>query len=273
MIVLSGGENVDPERVEKVLAAADDIREAGVLEHDDRLAAVVVPEARVLREARGDALRERIEKIVEEAARALPSHHRPGKVRIALDPLPRTRLGKLRRHKLEELFRRLGEDDAVTEAAPEPISREAMAPEDQQLLSDPAAEGTWNYLAKRFHDLRLTPDSGLSQDLGIDSLGWVDLSLALREHAGIDLDDSAIARVSTVRDLLQEAAGSAEAGEGSEDLAEALEHPEELLEPEQEQALAPPGSARRMTGRLLLGLVRMATRPPAQGGDPRLHSR
>jgi long-chain acyl-CoA synthetase len=260
MIVLSGGENVDPERVEKALAAADDIREAGVLEHEDRLAAVVVPEARVLREATGDALRERVEKLVEEAARELPSHHRPGKVRIALDPLPRTRLGKLRRHKLKELFEELGEEDAVSEAAPEPVSRESMSPEDQQLLSDPAAEGTWNYLARRFHDLRLTPDSGLSQDLGIDSLGWVDLSLALREHAGIELDDSAIARVSTVRDLLREAAGSAEAGEGSEDLAEALKNPEGLLEPEQEHALAPPGPMRRMAGRLLLGLVRLATR-------------
>jgi long-chain acyl-CoA synthetase len=260
MIVLSGGENVDPERVEKALAAADDIREAGVLDHEDRLAAVVVPEARVLREATGDALRERVEKVVEEAARELPSHHRPGMVRIALDPLPRTRLGKLRRHKLAELFERLGAGDETTEAAPEPVSRESMSPEDQQLLSDPAAEGTWNYLAKRFHDLRLTPDSGLSQDLGIDSLGWVDLSLALREHAGIELDDSAIARVSTVRDLLREAAGSAEAGEGTEDLAEALENPEELLEVEQELALAPMGSTRRMTGRVLVGLVRLATR-------------
>ncbi|WP_018231037.1 AMP-binding protein [Thioalkalivibrio thiocyanodenitrificans] len=260
MIVLSGGENVDPERVEKALAAADDIREAGVLAHEDRLAAVVVPEPRVLRESSGEALRERVEKVVEEAARELPSHHRPGMVRIALDPLPRTRLGKLRRHKLEELFERLGESDDASEAAPEPVSRESMSPEDQQLLSDPAAEGTWNYLAKRFHDLRLTPDSGLSRDLGIDSLGWVDLSLALREHAGIELDDSAIARVSTVRELLREAAGSAEAGEGSEDLAQALESPEELLELEHEQALAPPGPMRRMAGRMLLGLLWFATR-------------
>lgn len=260
MIVLSGGENVDPERVEKALAAAADIREAGILAHEDRLAAVVVPESGVLSEASGDALRERIEKAAEEAARELPSHHRPGTVRLALDPLPRTRLGKLRRHKLKELFELLGEGDAVSEAAPEPISRESMSPEDQQLLSDPAAEGTWNYLAKRFHDRRLTPDSGLSRDLDIDSLGWVDLSLALREHAGIELDDSAISRVSTVRDLLREAAGAAEAGEGGEDLAEALTHPEELLEPEHEHALTPPGPMRRIAGRFLLGLVRLATR-------------
>ncbi len=260
MIVLTGGENVDPERVEKTLAASESIREAGVLEYGDRLAAVVVPEAGLLREAGDENFRQRVERAVEQAARELPSHHRPGTVRIAVDPLPRTRLGKLRRHKLEELFERLGESGGVPDAPPEPISRESMSPEDQQLLSDPAAEGTWNYLAKRYRDRRLTPDSSLNQDLDIDSLGWVDLSLALREHVGIELDESAIARVSSVRDLLQEAASSAEAGEETEDLAEALETPERLLKPELEQALAPPGRVRRVSGRLLLGLARLATR-------------
>ncbi len=260
MIVLPGGENVDPERVEKALAASVSIREAGVLEHGDRLAAVVVPEAGLLREAGDENFRQRVERAVEQAARELPSHHRPGRIRIAVDPLPRTRLGKLRRHKLEELFEQLGESGGVPGAPPEPISPESMSPEDQQLLSDPSAEGTWNYLAERYRDLRLTPDSSLSQDLDIDSLGWVDLSLALREHVGIELDESAIARVSSVRDLLREAAGSAEAGEETEDLAKALETPERLLKPELEQALVPPGRARKITGRVLLSLARLATR-------------
>lgn len=260
MIVLPGGENVDPERVEKALTTAESIREAGVLEHDDRLAAVVVPEAGLLREANDENFRQRVEQAVEQAARGLPSHHRPSTVRIAVDPLPRTRLGKLRRHKLEQLFERLGESGGVPEAPPEPISRESMSPEDQQLLSDPSAEGTWNYLAKRYSDLRLTPESSLSRDLDIDSLGWVDLSLALREQVGIELDETAIARVSTVRDLLREAASSAEAGEQAEDLAKALETPEQLLGPEQEEALTPPGPVRRVVHRGLLGLVMLVTR-------------
>ncbi|MFW5955094.1 MAG: AMP-binding protein, partial [Guyparkeria sp.] len=260
MIVLPGGENVDPDRVEKALAASEGIREAGVLEHENRLAAVVVPESGLLREAGGEDFRERVEQAVEQAARELPSHHRPGTLRIAVDPLPRTRLGKLRRHKLKELFERLGESGGVPDAAPEPISPESMSPEDQQLLSDPAAEGTWDYLAERYGDRRLTPDSSLNQDLDIDSLGWVDLSLALREHVGIELDESAIARVRTVRDLLREAAASTEADEQAEDLAKALETPEELLQPEQQEALAPPGPVRRLIGRMLLGLARLATR-------------
>lgn len=260
MIVLSGGENVDPERVEKALAAADGIREAGILERGNRLAVVVVPEASLLREMEGGELRKRLEQAVREASRELPSHHRPGALRIALDPLPRTRLGKLRRHKLEELFDELDAGGSPAEAKAEPVRPETMSPEDQQLLSDPAAEGTWKYLAERFRDLRLTPDSSLAQDLGIDSLSWVDLTLALRDRAGIDLDDSAIARVETVRDLLREAAAAAEAGEAGGDLATALEDPDQLLEPEQRALLDAPGPVRRASGALVLGLARLLSR-------------
>jgi long-chain acyl-CoA synthetase len=260
MILLSGGENVDPERVEDALQAIDGVREVGVLAHEDRLVGVVVPESGLLREVTGEDLEKRIKDAVKKAAKELPSHHRPGLLRIAMDPLPRTRLGKLRRHKLEELFEKLGASDAVSEAKPEPVSPESMAPEDQQLLSDPAAEQTWHYLAERFHDLRLTPDSSLAEELGIDSLSWVDLTLVLQDRAGIDLDDSAIERVETVRDLLQEAAGASEAKGGRGELKKQLEDPESLLDDDQKRALEPPGSARRIGGRLLLGPTRLVAR-------------
>ncbi len=260
MILLSGGENVDPERVEDALQAVDEVRELGVLAHEDRLAAVVVPDSGLLREVTGEALEKRVKDAVKKAAKELPSHHRPGILRIAMDPLPRTRLGKLRRHKLEALFEQLGESDAVSEARPEPVSPESMAPDDQQLLSDPAAEQTWNYLAERFHDVRLTPDSSLAEELGIDSLSWVDLTLALQDRAGIDLDDSAIERVETVRDLLQEAAGASEAKEGKGELKKQLEDPESLLDDDQKRALRPPGWADRIGGRMLLGPTRMLSR-------------
>ena len=272
MIVLSGGENIDPERVEDSLQAIGEVREVGVLAHDDRLAAVIVPESSLLREVTGDDLEKRVKDAVKKAAKELPSHHRPGLLRIALDPLPRTRLGKLRRHKLEELFEELGQEDTVSEARPEPVSPESMAPEDQQLLSDPGAERTWSYLAERFHDLRLTPDSSLAEELGIDSLSWVDLTLALQDRAGIDLDDSAIERVETVRDLLQEAAGASEAKEGRGELKEQLKDPESLLEDDQKKDLDPPGPIRRIVGRLLLAparlLSRLMMRVEVQGRPP-----
>ena len=260
MIVLSGGENVDPERIEKTLSETDEIREAGVLDHKDRLAAVVVPEAGLLREVSGEDLRQRIEKIVEQSSRDLPSHHRPGILRISLDPLPRTRLGKLRRHKLRELFQSLEEGDSVSRAKPEPVSLESMSPEDQQLLSDPTARSTWNYLAGRYDDLRLTPDSSLSLDLGIDSLNWVNLTLDLRDHAGVELDDSAVARVENVRDLLRETAGAARADSSGKNLVEELKDPEQLLKSEQIILLKPRGRGRRFAAIILLGLVRFSIR-------------
>lgn len=260
MIVLAGGENVDPERVEKAIAAAAEIREAGVLTDQGRLAAVVVPEPGAARGLSAAALRERIGEALSRTLADLPSHHRPGLLRVTPDPLPRTRLGKLRRHKLRELFQRLGDDDRATASDTGPLAPERMAPEDRQLLSDPAAAETWRYLCERFPEHRLTPDTRLAQDLGLDSLSWVDLTLALSDRAGIDLDDAAIARVETVRDLLGEAAGAAGTAGSGRPLAEELADPERLLSAEEAALLAAPGALRRALARLVAGLVRLGLR-------------
>lgn len=260
MIVLSGGENVNPERVEAIIASADAIREAGVLGHQGRLAAVVVPDATLVSELSPAALRERVGAAVSERVAALPSHHRPSMLRIAPDPLPRTQLGKLRRHKLAELFTRLGEHDATSGPPAGPLPPERMAPEDRQLLGDPAAASTWRYLSERFPDHRLTPDSRLVQELGLDSLSWVDLAFALSERARIHLDDATIARLRTARDLLREAAGAAGTDRAAETLTAGLEDPDRLLRPEQAAHLAPAGALRRALGLLMLGLVRAGLR-------------
>ena len=46
-------------------------------------------------------------------------------------------------------------------------------------------------------------------DLNIDSLGWVNLTLEIGEKFGVDLDEAAIERIDTVRDLLREVASGA----------------------------------------------------------------
>ncbi len=257
-IVLPGGENIDPERIERALGAEPAIREAGVLEADGRLAAVILPNQPI---DEGGA--EAAEAALNAAMQALPQHHALSDWRFTPDPLPRTRLGKLRRHRLRDLYQALCDGEPI--AVGEPIDPEAMAPEDQSLLGDPAAAKTWHYLAERYSDRRLTPDTRLARDLGLDSLSWVEMGVSLRERAGIELSDDAIGRVETVRDLLQEAI-QAEAHEGDKpdttqnSLLSALQTPESLLSEADRRALAPRGPLRHAAAGFALGMVRLINR-------------
>ncbi|MEX0429857.1 AMP-binding protein [Spiribacter insolitus] len=257
-IVLPGGENIDPERIERVLNAQTAIREAGVLETNGRLAAVVVPEP----DSEGDPQAE-AEAAVDAAQGELPGHHALGDVQFSADPLPRTRLGKLRRPHLARLYEDLRAGTRRVEQRP--IDPEDMAPEDQALLADATAAATLQYLTERFAEHRLTPDSRLSRDLGLDSLSWVDMGIALRERAGVELGDEAIGRVETVRDLLQEVI-QADLAMGDDDdragqsLIQALQSPEALLGDADRRALAPRGPLRHGAARLALGGCRLLNR-------------
>ncbi|MFP4130392.1 MAG: AMP-binding protein, partial [Halorhodospira sp.] len=252
MVVLAGGENVDPERVEQALGQSEVIREAGVLADGGRLAAVLFPEPAAVRDLDEAAVRERLNEALQLAAPALPSHHRISTYRISPDPLPRTRLGKLRRHKLRALFDELGEGAA---AAAGPMPEERMAVEDQQLLQIPTARRVWDALAQRYPQVRLTPDSHLGLDLGLDSLGWVDLTLALRDRARVALEEEAIGRVETVRDLLREAADAADAQAGDgQGLVARLREPGAMLSDAQRRWMAPRNAWERALGVGLYGL-------------------
>lgn len=256
-IVLAGGENIDPERIENALANQPGIREAGVLETQGRLAAVIVTDDAA------DAANTKVDvnAAINAAMQQLPRHHALGDVQISADPLPRTRLGKLRRHRLVDRYVALSTGEQTT--PPAPIAPEDMAPEDQALLADTAANAAWQYLATRFCDQRLTPDTQLNRDLGLDSLSWVELSIALREHAQVELDDAAIGRVESVRDLLTECihAQAHQAGQTqAQQLNEALRNPDALLTPADQRQLAPRGALRHAGAIGLLGICRLLNR-------------
>jgi long-chain acyl-CoA synthetase len=81
--------------------------------------------------------------------------------------------------------------------------RELMI-EDRALLGDPVAAKVWSWLQIRFPDQEFDLDTSPQLDLGIDSLGWIDFTLALHGALHIDLGEAAVARILTVRDLLRE---------------------------------------------------------------------
>jgi len=197
MIVLAGGKNVQPEDLETAYGASPFLREVAVLERDGRLGALVVPDVSELRRTGADDMNQVVGAELARLSRGLRSHERVSDYRITLDSLPRTSLGKLRRHLLPDLFDKSGA--TADHAAPD---RAALSETDRSLLSSSAARAVMATLGQLAPDRPVTPDADLQADLGIDSLAWVSLSLEL-EQQGVHLDESAIGRLTTVRSLLE----------------------------------------------------------------------
>lgn len=240
-ITLPGGEKIWPERVEDMLDKAPSIRESGVLARDGRLVAIVVPRAASIRADELDDVRRMIRADIDRSLTQLPSYYRLTDFIISLDPLPRTRLGKIQRRKLADFFDRGKQRTDTGVAQARPILIEAMAPEDRQLLEDPVALHTWAWLTDRFSGMRLTPDTNLSLELGLDSLAWMTVTIELRDRIGVELPDEAIVRIATVRDLLKESVEAEQATGPAADPAVQLTKPDELLDPQQRRWLAEKG--------------------------------
>ena len=249
LIVTPAGENIQPETIEAQLVAASAIREAGVLQRDGRLVAVVVPDFKDLRRRGPGAPEDAVRQAIAEAGRELPSHHRLAHYVIGRDALPRTRLGKIRRAELERRYVEI-ESGRAGQAQ---IAPEALSDDDKALLDEPAARVLWDWLQERFPDQPLSPDASLALDLGVDSLEWVNVTLEIRQRAGIEISEEATARIETVRDLLTEAV-AAESSELAATAASLADQPERFISPAQARWLRPLSPAEQTAARLLYRL-------------------
>jgi len=261
LIVTRGGENIQPDRIEAHLASHPLVREAGVLQKGDgTLAAVVVPEIRAMRERDIRDADRAARDAVAERSRGLPSYQRVNEVAVTRRSIPRTRLGKIRRHLLEELFQQAAADrTAPDRRGTGPISFSDMSEEDRSLLENPAAAAVWDRLADRYRDRRLTPDTSPDLDLGIDSMEWLNLTLEIRRDAGVELEEEEIAEVATVRDLLEAVSEKAVSG-GRASKASPLEEPERMLSPAQMRWLEPTGPVEHGLARGLFAMDRWMVR-------------
>ncbi|MFP4473448.1 MAG: AMP-binding protein [Candidatus Omnitrophota bacterium] len=217
LIVTESGKNIQPDEIEEALTEVELVKEAGVLQKDNRLVAVIVPDKEALSAQESQAL-DQVWRMVNKRSQDLPTYKRLDDFLISSGSLPRTRLGKIRRHLLPEIYDRAksGEEGREQEDA-HPVSVQELAGDDQNLLEDPDARRVWDWLAAKYSDRRLTPDTSPQLELGIDSMSWINLTLEIRQQTGKELSEEAIARIKTVRDLLREVAEHAQAAEESQD--------------------------------------------------------
>ncbi|MEW5966159.1 MAG: AMP-binding protein [Pseudomonadota bacterium] len=259
LIVTAGGENVQPEEVERAFAAHPYIQEFALLEDHGRLLGLVLPEPGAIRRAGLDDVEAAVRQAVAEVNPRLPSYQRVTDHAVTRDPLPRTRLGKLRRHELLRCYTEAKAGRAETAA---PLDPSRWAEPDRLLLEDPALARVWQALTRRYPDRHLAPDTGLRLDLGVDSLGWLDLAVEVQALTGAELSEEAIARIETVRDLLRavQAAPALKTGTGAADHGRAWQRPADVLPARELARLRPHGGLLRTAHRLLAAANRLVMR-------------
>jgi long-chain acyl-CoA synthetase len=260
LIVTDGGENIQPDVVETIYIEHPYIREFALMQKDERLVGLVVPEVGEIRRRGFDALAPAVRQAITEQSKRLPSYQRISNYFLVREPLPRTRLGKLRRHLLPRLYDQARALEAdVEKLTAGPMSITEMAGEDIALLENPMARQVWDWLATRYPDQRLTPETSPQLDLGVDSLEWVALTLEIEQRFGLQLSAEALSRIDTVRDLLSEATEALELGPGTESVS-FIDAPERAISEPQRRWIEPLKPGLSAISSVLYACCRLAMR-------------
>ena len=243
VLVLSDGKKISPEPLERRYQASAYIREVALLAPHGDLVALVVPDDDAVRRRGAMSERTLLRDELDIAMSSLPSWQRLREYRLLRQNLPRTRLGKLRRHLLPALY--------AQASAPGSLAAAEMGAEDSRLLECPRVRAVWQWLSARYPGVR--PDASPQLDLGIDSLGWVALTAEMEERFGVSLGSEQLSRVLTVRDLLQ-AIREAGTGPGRAAGPTGVDTAARYLEV--------PGPALRLVSILIMGVVRLLMAGP-----------
>jgi long-chain acyl-CoA synthetase len=187
ILVLPNGKNVNPAELEaKLEGTCPCVKEAGVFLYRDNLYAIIVPDTKLLTE-QGVADTEQYfrEKVLQEYNRELTSYKRIVQFSLSETELPRTRLGKIQRFRLEELISLKGKKEGVP-------------------YEDAGSE---EYLAVKSFlesqvDMTVSPDDHLEFDIALDSLGKLSLIDFIEQKFGVRIEEEHLPKFPYVRSLV-----------------------------------------------------------------------
>ena len=205
IIVLSSGKNIYPEEIESHYTKSPYIKEICILgiggAEEERPAAVVVPDTEYCRKIGEINLHSKLRWELENLSDGLAVYKRIKGFIIVKEDMPRTRLGKIKRYEVKNKY--LDELKGiklkgVTEEIP-------TTDEDLKILSSSVGRKTIEALNKHAKlERRICPADHFELDLGIDSLGRVELMIALEQTLNIRIPDELMTKVFTVKELILE---------------------------------------------------------------------
>ena len=200
MIVLSNGKNIDPEKLEnKVIEKSKRlIKELGVFGHNDKLVAIIVPDLLECRKQGITNIKAYIKNIVEDYNLTVHNYEKILDYKLYEEELPKTRVGKLRRFMLPELYLKTNVQKKKVEEPDNEVYR---------LLKD--------YI-KKLKGIEAQPEENLELEIGMDSLDIVEFFAYVENSFGIQLDEEKFSEISNLKSLseyINEKATKIESGE------------------------------------------------------------
>lgn len=187
IIILSNGKNINPEEIEIKLAEMSDlINEVGVYEKSDMLHAVIYPEHQKAKQKEIDNIEEYLTwNVIDKYNRSVTPYKKVMKFSLIKEPLPRTRLSKLKRFLLPELETHF---DEKKKNAVEPDFRE------YQLLKE---------FIQSNKDVTVHPTDHLEIDLGLDSLDKVNLIVYMESAFGVIIQETDLSAYQNLQKLAE----------------------------------------------------------------------
>jgi long-chain acyl-CoA synthetase len=215
VIILANGKNIYPEEIESHYLQSPFIKEICVMGMEgtagsEKLYAVIVPNFEVLRQRKVVNAKEVIRFDVEGLSAKLASTKRISGYEIWQDDLPRTTTRKLKRFEIEKRVRAGKHDDAGAEIA----SAKPLTPEETSWLEQANVQRALKVIREFSPNSPETirPGDNLELDLGLDSMRRVELLAAVEQELGGDVEESELAGIYTVRELLDAVLESAASG-------------------------------------------------------------
>ncbi len=186
IIVLSNGKNVNPTELEQKLEDSPLVRECGVFFKDDLLQAVIVPEKSGIAQPEDKSIEDIIRwEVIDHYNKNVSSYKKIMQFHLTDQELPRTRLSKLQRFKLEDFALNSKEQD---DTRPIPDF------EEYRMITE--------YLSKE-KSRDVLPHHHLEMDLGLDSLDQVGLEAYLHQTFGVKINPPEMLRFNNIQLLAE----------------------------------------------------------------------
>lgn len=191
LIILGNGKNINPDDIEKQIMRYSNglVAECALSEKDNVLTMLVVPNMKAVKERDIVNIRQTLQAtFIDKYNQGTPSYRRVDKFILWQQPLPRTRLGKLKRFEIKNLLKN-GEEPRKVSNDPPPDTK--------------AYRKIAQYLEETVGH-SIAPDEHFELDISLDSLGKLGFLSFLNDEFGAWVPVSYLAEYPTAR-LLSEA--------------------------------------------------------------------